>query len=352
MKNFKTTLILSAVFSMMSMVLWLPQSFCEEKIYRWKIQSAYPRGDVSMEMLNDLAANIKKQSDGKLLIKIFADPELVPAGQLFDATSHGTIDMLHGLGAMWAGVLPVGEVEFGLPFTYRTEGKSFKESANEVREFFYQSGMVELLRKEYEKHGLYWLDMHSYGPNVILSKKPIKTLKDISGLKITLEGSFNEFFNLLGAGGAIVSGTETYMALKLGTVDAAQWDVSAITALKWYEVAPYWIQGGENHQSFGHILINLQKWNALPEDLKQVLHDGAKAYWDKLVDEYDSELKKAEALVKEGKIIVSVLDPECKKAHESAALKVWESVASRDPVSAEAIDIIKKWRKNTLGITQ
>ena len=343
MRRVKSTLILSTILLFACVIFIVPQAMCGGKTYRWKIQSAYPRGDVSMELLKDFADDVKEKSNKKLLIKVFADPELVPAEQLFDGTGHGVLDMLQGLGAMWAGVVPVGEVEFGLPYAYRTEGKSFKESANELRDFFYQSGMVELLRKEYAKHGLYWLDMHSYGPNVILSRKPIESCKDLSGLKVTVEGSFNDFFNELGAAGAILSGTETYMALKLGTVDAAQWDVSAITALKWYEVAPYWIKGGENHQSFGHILVNLKKWNALPDDLKQVLRDGAKAYWDELVELYDAELKKAEALVKAGNIKVSVLDAECQKAHEKAALEVWDGVAARDPANAEAIALIKKW---------
>jgi TRAP-type C4-dicarboxylate transport system substrate-binding protein len=345
MKTFRTALILSIVLILTSIVFYAPQAFCKGKVYRWKIQSAYPRGDVSMALLKDFAAEVKQKSDGRLLISVFADPELVPAEQLFDATTQGTIDMLHGLGAMWAGVVPVGEVEFGLPYAYRTPGKGFKDSANELRKLFYESGMVELLRKEYAKHGLYWLDMHSYGPNIILSTKPIKTCADLKGKRITVEGSFAQFYNLLGASGAIVSGTETYMALKLGTVDAAQWDVSAITALKWYEVAPYWIKGGENHQSFGHILVNQKKWNALPEDLQKVLQESALVYWNKLVDIYDVELNKADDIVKQGKLKVDMLDAECQEEFKVAALKIWDSVASRDPASAKAIEIIKTWNQ-------
>ena len=38
--------------------------------------------------------------------------------------------------------------------------------------------------------------------------------------------------------GAEISPTEAYMALRLGTVDAVEWDVSAVTGLNWHEVAP------------------------------------------------------------------------------------------------------------------
>ncbi len=142
------------------------------KVYRLKIQSAYPRGDISMGLLKHFAEYAKKKSNGRLLISVFADPELVPGEQLFEATQRGTVDMLHAVPAMWAGIIPVGEVEFGLPYAYRVPGsKSITEASDAVRKFFYSSGFVKLLREQYAKQGLYWLDMHSYGKVFTLSRK-------------------------------------------------------------------------------------------------------------------------------------------------------------------------------------
>ncbi len=52
-----------------------------EKVYRLKIQSAYPRGDLSMELLKEFAKSANKRSNGRIKITVFADPELVPAEQ-------------------------------------------------------------------------------------------------------------------------------------------------------------------------------------------------------------------------------------------------------------------------------
>ena len=60
---------------------------------------------------------------------------------------------------------------------------------------------------------------------------------------------------------------------------------------------------------------------------------------------YDSELKKVAELVKAGKVIESPIDDACDKAHEQAALKLWDEIGARDPAAAEAIGIIKGWRK-------
>ena len=316
------------------------------KTYRWKIQSAYPRGDVSMELLKDFAATVEKKSNGQLKISVFGDPEIVPAEQLFESTKKGVLDMLHGLGAMWAGIVPVGEVEFGLPYAYRMpDQKSFRDGAHKIRKFFYESGFVKLVRKEYSKQGLYWLDMHTYGPAFILSTKSIESCNQLKGVKMTLEGSFNDFYNILGAQGSIVSGTETYIALKLGTLDAAQWDVSAITALKWHEVAPYWIRGGSNQQNIGHIMVNMKSWNALDDNLKNILRDAASNYFESLVKVYIGELAKVTDLVEAGKVKESWLDDDCQKKHSEAAVKIWNQIALRDPANAKAIELIKQWTK-------
>ncbi|RLB43616.1 MAG: hypothetical protein DRH12_02505 [Deltaproteobacteria bacterium] len=317
-----------------------------QKIYRMKIQSAYPRGDISMELLKYFADRTKERSNGRILISVFADPELVPAEQLFEATQKGTLDMLHAVAAMWGGIVPVGEVEFGLPYAYNIPGdKDIIETGRIVRDFFYKSGLVKLLRQEYGKHGLFWLDMHSYGKIITMSRTCITSCDQFKGKKFRVEGSWADYYNGLGARGTYIPGTDAYMGLKLGTIDASQWDISAITGLKWYEVAPYWLVGGQNDVVPGHILVNMKSWNALPKNLQQALLGAAEDYYHKLLDSYMVEYKKADDLVKAGKIKKCVLDAECDKKCAEVANKLWDKIAKRDPAAAKAIEMIREWRK-------
>ena len=241
-----TSVIMAAMFAL-GLTIGGLNADAADKVYRLKIQSAYPRGDLSMELLKEFAKSANKRSNGRIKITVFADPELVPAEQLFESCQQGTLDMIHAVAAMWGGIIPVGEVEFGLPYMWNSPGgKSVKENSEIVRKFFFDSGFVDLLRKEYAKQGLYWLDVHSYGELFTLSTKPMKTCDDIQGKKFRVEGAWMDYYNMLGARGTYISGMEAYMGLKLGTIDASQWDVSAITGLKWHEVAPYRIIGGKN----------------------------------------------------------------------------------------------------------
>ena len=328
------------------LVLGAPSALQAKKVYRLKIQSAYPRGDISMGLLKHFADYARKKSHGRLLISVFADPELVPGEQLFEATQKGTVDMLHAVPAMWAGIIPVGEVEFGLPYAYRVPGsKSITEASDAVRKFFYSSGFVKLLREVYAKQGLYWLDMHSYGKVFTVSRKKVTSCKDFKGMKVRVEGIKQKFYDMLGARGMFIPGSDAYMGLKLGTIDASQWDVSCITGLKWYEVAPYWIVGGQNDAVEGNILVNLKTWKSLPDDLKKVLSDAAADYYKVLLEVYEKEMKKVDKLVKAGKVIKSPIDKACEEQCRAVAYKLWDEVAKKDPVSAQAIEMIKKWRK-------
>ena len=339
------SLILVAIFTV-TLSIGTINSEAADKTYRLKIQSAYPRGDLSMELLKDFAATVKRNSKGRIRIQVFADPELVPAEQLFEATQKGTLDMLHAVAAMWGGIVPVGEVEFGLPYAYNLPGEpDIFTAGKQIRDLFFNTGYVDLLREEYAKQGLYWLDVHSYGPIFTMATKKITTCDDMKGLKFRVEGSWADYYNALGARGTYISGMEAYMGLKLGTIDASQWDVSAITGLNWHEVAPYWLMGGQNDVVVGHILFNMKSWNALPEDLKKVMTDAAEDYFNKLLKVYVGELKKVDDLVKAGKVIKSEINAACDRKHEEAALELWDKIGQRDPAAAKAIGIIKDWRK-------
>ena len=254
------------------------------------------------------------------------------------------LDGLHAMGAFWGGIVPVGEIEFGLPYAFAFGNTSFEDAAAALRKFYFENGFVELLRQEYDKQGLFWLDMHTYGETCVFSTKPLETYEDWKGLKIRDEGIYNQFHNMIGARGTNVSPSETYLALKLGTLDATHWDISAISGLKWHEVAPYWVQLNDNKHLVGHILLNKDSWNALPDDVKKVVQKAAENYWHATVKGYEEEFANAKQMVKDGQLKVSYLTPETVQKFKEIAYKIWDDVAKRDKASANAIQLLKEWK--------
>jgi TRAP-type C4-dicarboxylate transport system substrate-binding protein len=277
---------------------------------------------------------------------VFAEPEIVPGDQLFGATQQGVLDMVQAMGGYWSGVLPIGNVEFNLPLAFRIdEVPTFEGKARAVREFIMNTDYIKIIRAEYAKHGFYYLDIHTYGPvPFVLSTKPAKECSDLKGLKIKTDGINRRFHAGVGMVGVDLSPSETYMSLKLGTVEAAEWDVSAVTGLKWHEVAPYWVRGMESDHTIGHILVSMKTWNKLPGDLKKALQEAAEEYWYATVAAYKTEVDTVVGMINKGEIKESVLSQSCQHLYTESAKKIWQDLATEDPANAKLIDLVRAWR--------
>ena len=316
------------------------------KTYRLKIQSMWPRGDKSADTLAAFAASAEKRSNGQVKIKVFTAPEIVPTDQVLPATKKGTLDMMHGAGVVYGEIIPVAYVEFGLPGAFIVEGEDdFHKQAGEIRNLFFEKGIVDILRKEYAKQGLHFLDLHVYGPvPVTVSKVNPKKCSDLKGLICRADGLNMIYQTAPGMKTISVPGEEAYLSFKTGVLDVGEWDISCITGLKWHEVAPYWLRGMENDQALGSISVNMKKWNSFPDDIKQAISAAAEDYFWATVDAYKGELEVAYQLAKDGKLTIVDLDQECKDKYAAMAKKILNEEIGDDPATLKAVDIIKKWR--------
>jgi TRAP-type C4-dicarboxylate transport system substrate-binding protein len=57
--------VLAGIFSVACLT-----TTADAKVYKWKIQSGYPHGDLSMELLKDFAASAEKKSNGQLNVEV------------------------------------------------------------------------------------------------------------------------------------------------------------------------------------------------------------------------------------------------------------------------------------------
>ena len=120
-KSILMTVVLVAVFAITISIGSL-NAGAADKVFRLKIQSAYPRGDLSMELLKEFAESAKKRSNGRIRIQVLADPELVPAEQPLESVQKGTLDMIPAAAAMWGVSIPVGEGWVALPEMWNKPG--------------------------------------------------------------------------------------------------------------------------------------------------------------------------------------------------------------------------------------
>jgi len=147
-----------------------------------------------------------------------------------------------------------------------------------------------------------WL-FHTAPFQVHTTRKPVKTLEDLAGMKLRSGGGqVAAVVKQLGAIPVTMAAPESYNALERGVVDGTVFPWEAIFGFKLYEVIKYHTVVNLNVATF-FITMNLKKYESLSPDLKKVIDDlsgvwGAEftgAAWDKGEEEGIAAAKQAGA---------------------------------------------------------
>ena len=84
-------------------------------------------------------------SDGRLQIKVYGNGELVPALEVFDTVSRGSVEMGHGAAYYWIGKVPAAQFFTAIPFGL---------NAQEMNAWLHYGGGQELWEELYEPFNL------------------------------------------------------------------------------------------------------------------------------------------------------------------------------------------------------
>ena len=255
---------------------------------RW--QSTWPTKDIFHEYALDFAKKVNDMTGGDLKIEVLPAGAVVPAFNLLDAVSKGTLDGGHG----------VLVYHYGKAQALALWGSSpaFGMDANMLLSWHKYGGGKELIAKIYASIGANVVS-YSYGPMATQPlgwfKKPVTKADDFKGLKFRTVGISIDLFTGLGAAVNALPGGEIVPALDRGLLDGAEFnnatsdrllgfsDVSKVYMLQSYH---------QNAESF-EILFNKDKFNALPVKMKAIIDNAVEAasadMWWKSIDRYSKD---------------------------------------------------------------
>ena len=121
-------------------------------------------------------------------------------------------------------------------------------------------------------------------------RKEIKTVDDLNGLKFRIAGMGGHVLAKLGVVPQQIAGGDVYSALEKGSLDAAEFvGPYDDEKLGFYKVAKYyyypgWWEGG----AMLHMIVNDEKWNALPKQYQAILSQAGSAAGAWMIEKYDS----------------------------------------------------------------
>jgi TRAP-type mannitol/chloroaromatic compound transport system substrate-binding protein len=313
----------------------------DEKI-EWRAQSAWNRGDAFHDEAEYFCKALEIMSNGRLVIpKLFATGEIVGALEALTETAAGRFDLTHNSGMHLAGTLPWTGLLIGSRPGYTNE------SVFSVVRYLYEGGGLDLYNEYMQtKYNLHSLPAVITASEALYSIKPIRTLEDFKGLKIRTSGLNKMFFEELGATCISIPMTEVTPAMERGELDACEMSSFYIDSKSGIEDVAKYVLVGTIHQPVGvtvQIAINNDVWNALPDDLKQIVDYAARvSMWHAF--EYGGYMDQVVAEKWEDKFEIIKVSPEMQEGFEQATERVRKQIyESEDPWGKKILDHQKAW---------
>ena len=231
---------------------------------KWRMANLYPRGISFGPAYQGFADNVKRMSDGRLDIQVVYDGEGVGATEVLGATKSGLVEMGAPYMALHAGELPAGVVELTVP--------GAPTQLDHLLALFYKAGWIEVLRKAYAEQGLYYV-APVFQPGVFLiTKDPINSLDELEGKVLRSPGAYGKFMRNLGAEPVVMAFSEMYPSMATGVIDgAASSNLIDYRDIKLVEIAKYMYPLAVTGAQCSSLLVNMEVWNKLPDDLKAVI---------------------------------------------------------------------------------
>ncbi len=329
--------------SFMSLALFGTPAFSASRaVIKLAFTSALPAHDKLSQMLEDWCRGVEQKSGGSVKAILYPGGILTPSAQIFDSVTTGIADIGFGPMGVTPGRFPLMEI-IEQPLGIDSAVMMTKLSNDFFNAF---------KPKEFQQVKVLFL--LSASPGLLHTKRPVRKLEDLSGMKVRcLGGNAAKVLKALGAVPIVIPTGDTYDALRKGIVDGvvAAWD--SLETLKWGEILPYTtVSRYAAVGAAGFIVMNKSRWDGLPAEVQKTINAMSGEYAEKLSrlwDEKDQNTINKWTAKNHISISLSV-DEE--KRWERAVMPLYESFvkekSARGLPAAEALRFCKDWvRKNT-----
>jgi TRAP-type C4-dicarboxylate transport system substrate-binding protein len=254
---------------------------------------------------------LQQATNGKLTLKEFGAGTLHGPRDGFKAVRSNISDYATCFVASEARGFPLTKV-FELPFVTPSNPLAGVRITAELAPKYF--------KPEYDKQGVYFGYQVLVGAADIMSKKPIRKLEDMKGLKVIVQGFEPEVADALGAVIVNVPFPDIYTSLQQGVVDAVLWVDPGFVPYKIYELAKHHTTLGLSAQKID-TCINTKSFAALPKDLKQTFYEYQQRMAFAVAKRIGVDFRKdAQKMYEQNKVEMIKLAPE-EMARWKAALK-------------------------------
>jgi TRAP-type C4-dicarboxylate transport system substrate-binding protein len=203
---------------------------------------------------------VEKASGGKVKITNYPGQTLLEAPEIYEGVVRGTADLGHGSTGYSRGRFPVTQAS-ELPGIYFGSAAANSVVAWEAYKKFNPAEFSDVKV----------MYLMAVGPGFLYSKKPVHSLEDLKGMRIRATGPTADAMRALGAVPVSMTMPEVYESLSKGIIDGQIAPPEVLKAWRQAEVTKYITVVPPVYASVQYTVMNLKKWNLLPDDVKQAI---------------------------------------------------------------------------------
>ena len=307
--DFKRTLLVAA----------LPLAFClsglAQAAINIKFAEVHPAGYPPVVAEQEMGKKLVEQSNGEITFKMFAGGVLGSEKEVVEQVQSNAIQMTRVSLGIVGPVVPDVNV-FNLPFIFRDQAHMRSIIDGEIG----QEILDKITNSEFNLVALGWMDG---GTRNLYSKKPVRQISDLKGMKIRVQGNpvFIETINAMGGNGIAMATGEIFSALQTGVIDGAENNPPTLLEHNHYQNAKFYTL--TEHLILPEPIVMAKgTWNKLsPEQQALVKKLAREAQMEERVL-WDKKSSEAEAKLKAGGVEFITLTPEQKKAFYDATQPV------------------------------
>ncbi len=308
-----------------------------DQVYTFKVQCAYPPGDQAYDVHMPLICElITEKTDGQIQWEYYQPGAICEPGQVPVSLSKGILDAALSAPNDTASIVPAAYAEQGIPYWWAT--------SQDVYDCFYEYGMLDYLREQYAKAGIYYGAWHGEGGYMLMTDFPVNSVADLKGKKIRSSTSYATLMKIVGASPVNMSGGDIYMGMKLGTIDGYIYSVAELENSSLKEVTTSVMLPAGCVGAPCNFLFSQKAWDSLTPELQEKVNEALEqSFWDtaKAGEELDAE---AIAAAKDYGVEFLEVTGDDLQGFYDAGEKVLSDLESSYPEAQEGFDILKKWK--------
>jgi tripartite ATP-independent transporter DctP family solute receptor len=259
----------------------------------FKASDVHPEGYPTVQAVENMGEKLAAATGGRLSIQMYASMQLGGEKEAIEQAQVGALQLARvSVGALGPVVDDLNV--FNLPFLFRSTDHMEKVIDGPIGQ--------ELLDKVSNNAnarliGLAWMDAGAR--SVYDTKKPIKSIDDLRGLKVRVMGNpmFVDMMNALGGNGVAMGYDQVFSALQTGVVDGAENNPPSFVFDNHYQVAKYYTL--TEHLIVPEILVfSRTTWDSLSKDdqglIKKLAREAQldeRRLWQKVEDDAMAKMK-------------------------------------------------------------